>query len=204
MYTLNGAYKASLLRDNFRGGNAIFTQAPFPIKCGGAPQKMLYLSEETFRRNGVRDQTNLHFYAATPVLFPAQLDYNAALELILVEKEIQAHCKHVLTAVEKDNRVAVFKNLDTEEEVRQDFDLLHVVPPQSAPDFVANSSLAATNGYLDVNPQTLQHAKYGNIFGLGDIANLATSKTASAIFSQAPVLVHNLIREMEQEEQQAR
>ena len=79
MYTLNGAYKASVLRDNFRGGNAVFTQAPFPIKCGGAPQKMLYLSEETFRKNGVREETNIKFYAATPCLFPPQPDYNAAL-----------------------------------------------------------------------------------------------------------------------------
>ena len=55
MYTLEYAYKTSILRETFRGGNAIFTSPAFPIKCGGAPQKLLYLSEETFRRNGVRD-----------------------------------------------------------------------------------------------------------------------------------------------------
>lgn len=67
MYTLNGAYKTSVLRESFRGGNALFTCPPFPIKCGGAPQKILYLSEATFRKNGVRDQSNLKFMTATPV-----------------------------------------------------------------------------------------------------------------------------------------
>jgi len=79
MYTLEGAYKTSLMREAFRGGNAIFTCPKFPIKCGGAPQKILYLSEETFRNNGVRDSSNLRYYAAPPIMFPPNDDYNKAL-----------------------------------------------------------------------------------------------------------------------------
>ena len=79
MYTLEGAYKTSVLRENFRGGNAIFSSPVFPIKCGGAPQKILYLSESTFRKNNVRDKTNLCYYAATPVMFPPNDVYNVAL-----------------------------------------------------------------------------------------------------------------------------
>lgn len=37
IYTLSGAYKTSVLRDTFKGGNAVFCVPPFPIKCGGAP-----------------------------------------------------------------------------------------------------------------------------------------------------------------------
>jgi len=37
---------------------------------------------------------------------------------------------------------------------------------------------------------------YKNVFGLGDSANLAVAKTAAATFGQAPVVVHNLLKEM--------
>ena len=70
IYTLEGAYKTSQLREAFKGGNAIFTVPPFPIKCGGAPQKIMYLSEATFRKNGVRDETNMQFYSSPPNIFP--------------------------------------------------------------------------------------------------------------------------------------
>ena len=89
MYTLEGAYKTSLLREGFRGGNAVFTCPPFPIKCGGAPQKILYLSEATFRKNGVRDQTRLMYFSAPPVMFPPSDTYNAALNDQCVSKGIE-------------------------------------------------------------------------------------------------------------------
>jgi NADPH-dependent 2,4-dienoyl-CoA reductase/sulfur reductase-like enzyme len=95
-------------------------------------------------------------------------------------------------SVDGANRVAEFKNLDTGDLSKVDFDLLHVVPPQTAPKFIRESSLAAENGWLDVNINTLQHNKYPNIYGLGDVCNLPTAKTAAAVFTQAPVVAHNL------------
>ena len=88
MYTLQGAYKTSVLRENFRGGNALFTCPMFPIKCGGAPQKILYLSEATFRRNKVRDLSTMKYLCATPVMFPPNDDYNAALTAQCQQKGI--------------------------------------------------------------------------------------------------------------------
>ena len=35
---------------NTRDGNAIFTFPNTPIKCAGAPQKIMYLAEEQFRK----------------------------------------------------------------------------------------------------------------------------------------------------------
>ena len=70
------------------------------------------------------------------------------------------------------------------------------MPPQSAPEFVANSPLAAQNGFMDVDKETLQSNKYPNVFGLGDICNVPTAKTAAAIFSMSPVVVHNMLKHM--------
>lgn len=155
MYQLEGAYKTSLLRENFRGGKAVFTCPPFPLKCGGAPQKILYLSEATFRKNGVRDETDMQYYSATGIIFPPNDDFSQALTQICEDKGITKHLQHNLTAVDKDNRVATFTNLTTGEKVNTDFDFLHVVPPQTAPKFIMDSELAHENGWLDVNINTL-------------------------------------------------
>ena len=97
MYTLEGAYKTSVLRDGFRGGNAIFTSPPFPIKCGGAPQKILYLCEASFRKNGVRDKSSLKFFSASPIMFPPNDEFSETLTKICLSKDIEQHFKHTLT-----------------------------------------------------------------------------------------------------------
>ena len=80
----------------------------------------------------------------------------------------------------------------TDEIVKTDFDLLHIVPPQTAHECIRNSPLAAGTGLIDVNPATLQHNKYPNVFALGDVANIPAAKTAAGVFSQAPVVSHNI------------
>ena len=102
----------------------------------------------------------------------------------------------MLTEVDGANRVATFKDLDSGAITRKDFDFLHLAPPQSAPEFIRNSALAAENGWLDVNIKTLKHNKFANVYGLGDVCNLPTAKTAAAIFSQTPVVVNNLLVDM--------
>lgn len=166
-----------------------------PIKCYGAPQKIMYLSEETFRRNKVRDQTNVSFYTCVPNFFPLCKDYAEALAPLAASKGIDTYFTQVLTKIDKDSRVATFKNSATGELTEKDYDFLHVVPPHSAPDFVSNSILASGNGWLDVNPKTLQHNRYENIFGLGDVNDLATAKTAAGAYAQTHIVLHNLIRE---------
>ena len=37
---------------NFRGGNALFTHPSGAVKCGGAPQKIMYLADDYFRQAG--------------------------------------------------------------------------------------------------------------------------------------------------------
>ena len=81
MYRLDYAKKMSLLRENFKGGRAIFTLPQMPVKCGGAPQKIMYLSEETFRKNGVRDNIDIHFYTSAPSMFPVKKFGDALLPL---------------------------------------------------------------------------------------------------------------------------
>lgn len=179
----------------FTGGNAIFTQPSTPIKCGGAPQKIAYLAEDYFRKSGVRDKATVSFISGMGGIFSVK-KYADALDAVLSRKGMEAHYKHDLVEIRAGSKEAVFQNLDTQEEAIFPYDMIHVTPPMSAPDFIKHSSLANEAGWVDVDKQTLQHTRYTNIFSLGDASSLPTSKTGAAVRKQAPVLVNNLLEVM--------
>lgn len=187
--TVNSTWEA--LR-SFKGGNAVFTMPPVPIKCAGAPQKILYLADEALRRQGVREKSNLVYMAAGAGIFGVP-KYAATLRAVVARKGIDARFRQNLVAVRPDAKDAVFRHLDTGEETVLRYEMLHVVPPQSAPDFVKRSPLADAAGWVDVDKYTLQHVRYPNVFSLGDASSLPTSRTGAAIRKQAPVMVENLL-----------
>ncbi len=113
-------------------------------------------------------------------MFPNCLKFSESLNKIRKSKDIDAHFFHEMFKIDKNNRVAYFKDTKNGNNVvKVDYDFLHIVPPQNAPDFL--KPIAAANGYVDVDPATLQHNKYPNIFAIGDSANLPTAKTAAGV-----------------------
>lgn len=180
---------------NFKGGTAIFTAPNTPIKCGGAPQKIMYLAEDYFRKSGVRKASKIIFASGGTKIFGVE-KYAKTLNKIVQERDIDTEFFHNLVEIDGENRRAVFQHLQTGEKVSMDYEMIHVVPPMSAPEFIKSSPLADENGWLDVHKHTLQHTKYANVFGIGDATNLPTSKTGAAIRKQAPVLVQNLLAAM--------
>lgn len=176
---------------NFQGGTAIFTHPATPIKCGGAPQKICYLAEEHFRKSGVRDKSRVIFAIAAPELF-AVAKYRKVLESVAQRQGVEVLLDHELIAVSSDTKEAIFRRKSDGEEVSIGYDMIHVTPPQGPPNFIAQSPLADAAGWVDVDRHTLQHVRYPNVFGLGDCANLPTSKTGAAIRKQAPVAATNV------------
>jgi sulfide:quinone oxidoreductase len=176
----------------FRGGTALFTEPTTPVKCGGAPQKIMYLAEETFRKNGVRDQSRVVFLNAKPTLFTAPY-YIPALERVIRERRLEVQLGQDLVALRAGAREAVFRDVKTGAEQVLHYDMIHVTPPMSAPEFVRSSPLANADGWVEVDKHTLQHVRYPNVFSLGDCSSLPTSKTGAAVRKQAPVLVANLL-----------
>ena len=178
---------------SFKGGDAVFTHPATPIKCGGAPQKIMYLADDAFRRQGVRDRARIHFYSGETAIFKVE-PYAKALLEVIKRKEIEApRFKHSLKEVRVDAREAVFDDLATNTEVVQRFDLLHVTPPMSAPDFIKRSPLAASSGWIEVDKHTCRHVRHPDVFALGDCSSLPTSKTGAAIRKQAPVVATNIL-----------
>lgn len=177
----------------FRGGDAVFTHPATPIKCGGAPQKIMYLADDALRRRGVREGARIHFYCGDPAIFKSA-HYAATLMKVIERKGIEApHFKHSLKEVRPESREAIFDDLANSKEVVQKFDLLHVTPPMSAPDFIKASPLAASTGWVEVDKFTCRHVRFPTVFSLGDCSSLPTSKTGAAIRKQAPVVVANIL-----------
>ncbi|CAI9736192.1 sulfide:quinone oxidoreductase, mitochondrial-like isoform X1 [Octopus vulgaris] len=181
----------------FEGGNAIFTVPATPIKCGGAPQKIMYLAEEYFNKTGKRDKANVLFNTSLGVMFVVK-HYSEKLYVIAKDRGIHVNFKHSLIEVRPETGEAIFKKLDSEsgETATFKYDFLHVTPPMSAPDVISKSVLSDAAGFLNVNKETLQHVKYDNIFGVGDCTNIPTSKTAAAAAGQCGVLSKNLMAKM--------
>jgi sulfide:quinone oxidoreductase len=172
--------------------NAVFTCAPMPIKCPGAPQKIAYLADDVFKRK--RLGAKVIYATATPGIFGVPT-YAAPLREVVARKGIDARYNHVLTEVRPDTKEAIFRVTDGEssrEEVIT-YGMLHVTPPMAAPDVVAQSSLAAANGFVEVDQYSLQHLRFANVFSLGDVSGMPNSKTAAAVRGQAPVLTANLL-----------
>ena len=201
------------LVQKFKGGNAVFTQPTTPIKCGGAPQKIMYLADDHWAKTGVKSDTNVIFATPGSVIFGVP-DFAKTLTKVLQRKNIHFKPFYAISKIDVANKEVHFTNAKPgendcvvnegnglSERTEGDsayvipFDLLHLAPPQRAPDFIKNSPLSngTPGGWIDVDINTLQHNKYPNVFAVGDAAALPTAKTGAAIRKQAPVVAGNVV-----------
>lgn len=175
----------------FDGGTALFTHPATPVKCGGAPVKICFLAEDHFRRRGIRDRCKVIFGVAMPRIFAVD-QYARTLEDATARRNIDVQLNQDLIEIRPESKEAFFQNIETGDQKTVKYDMLHVTPRMGPPDFVKNSPLAGEGGWADVDKHTTQHVRYPNIFALGDVSSLPTSKTGAAIRKQAPVTVANI------------
>jgi sulfide:quinone oxidoreductase len=183
------------LIQNLKDGRALFTQPPMPIKCAGAPQKAMYLACDHWLRRGVLQDIEVAFHTATPVLFGVK-EFVPPLMAYVEKYGAQLNFSANLKAIDGSARKAWFEVKRADggtERVERTFDMIHVCPPQRAPLFVRDSGLADAAGWIEVSPETLQHPRYGNVFGLGDACSAPNAKTAAAARKQAPVVAENVL-----------
>ena len=190
-YTYETAPYTWKLVQELKSGKALFTQPTMPIKCAGAPQKAMYLSADYWVKQGLINSIDVQFYTATPGLFGVAA-YVPALMKYVEKYQASLHFQHNLVKIDGDKKIATFQNADGDT-VESDYDMIHVCPPQVAPDFIRESPLADASGWIDVDQNTLQHKRYENIWSLGDGMNAPNAKTAAAARAQAPVVAINLL-----------
>lgn len=193
----NAPYTWEMIK-NFKGGTAVFTNPLSPVKCGGAPHKIMHLACDYWRKKGILDKCNVHYISGAGMIFGIK-KYADTLNEVLVKNKVITHFKCNTVEIDGNNKTLYYEEKNAADVVERKaikFDFCHAVPPQSAPDFIKNSPLAdAANlyGYVEVDMHTLQHTRYTNIFSLGDSMNAPSSKTGAAIRKQAPVIVQNVL-----------
>ena len=181
-----------------RRGRAIFTQSPMPIKCAGAPQKVMYLSADHWLRHGCLDTMDISFFNAGAVLFGVK-DYVPPLMEYVDRYKAALNFNHNLVRIDGPAKRAWFSRTaadGTKDMVETSFDMIHVTPPQRAPDFIRVSPIADAAGWVEVDQATLRHRRFPDIYGLGDACNAPNAKTAAAARKQAPIVAHNLLKDM--------
>jgi sulfide:quinone oxidoreductase len=182
------------LVQGLKRGRALFTQPPMPIKCAGAPQKAMYLSCDRWRDAGVLSNIEVEFHNAGAVLFGVPAYVPALMEYVK-RYGIQLKPESKLVGVDGAAKVATFEDKVGEQATRVErgFDMLHAVPPQIAPDFVQSSPIAGPAGFIDVDQATLRHARFPNIYALGDVCSTPNAKTMAAARKQAPIVAVNVL-----------
>ncbi|MCW8837768.1 MAG: NAD(P)/FAD-dependent oxidoreductase [Thiovulaceae bacterium] len=191
----------------------VFTHPATPIKCGGAPKKIMYLTNSRLKEADARENAELTFYPNGGAMFGVPEYHDAILEQFKRE-DFKWHYRHNLVGVELKNKIAVFDSkwqekgewdpvlkeyevIAKHERIKVPYDFLHISPPMVAPREVRESDLGSAAGFVPVNKETLQHVQYKNIFAIGDVAAVPMGKTGGSVRKQYKVLVDNLIAKME-------
>ncbi len=194
----------------------IFTHPNTPIKCGGAPKKIMYLTDARLREAGARDNAELSFYPNGSKMFGVK-EYHDAIVNQFEARDMKWNYRHNLIAVDPVKKIATFNrhwkekgawDADLEEysinmkaeTVEKKFDFLHITPPMKAAEEIANSPVGSSKGWVPVKKETLQHVKYPNVFALGDIAAVPMGKTGGSARKQYKVVAENIISMMEGKE----
>jgi sulfide:quinone oxidoreductase len=179
----------------FKSGRAIFTVPNTPIKCGGAPQKIMYLAGDAFRANRVRAKADVVFASALDKIFGVT-KYATSLDKVIQKRDIRTLFKHNLTAIDPKRKVATFTT-GTGETAELDFSFMHVTPPMGPQPFLVGNPLCNEVGWVKVHLGTLQSPEFPDVFSLGDACDAPTSKTGAAIRKQAPVVVKNMLNRLD-------
>lgn len=198
-YDYELAPKTWKLIKGMRQGTAVFTMPSGPIKCAGAPQKIAYLAADYWQQQGVLDAIRIVLVLPTPGMFGVEV-FAKELDLVAKRYGIEVHFSSEVTEIDPTAQTVTITDNSSQSSEQVDYTMLHVVPPQSAPDWIKHSPVAKAddpNGYVDIDPNTLQHVRWPEIFSLGDAGSSPNSKTGAAIRKQAPVVVENLLAAME-------
>lgn len=193
-YVFDLAAKASPLLRDLRRGTVVFVQPTGPASCAGAAQKPMYQACDYWRRIGVLPDLRVVLLVADDTIFGIP-EIDAELDRKIAEYGIEVHLGAAVREVDADRRTIVFTTGSGSRAHSITYDALLAEPPQSAPPFIADSGLSAPEaaGFADVDPRTLRHRRFPNVWALGDAAATTNSKSGGALRAQTKVLAQNLV-----------
>lgn len=176
------------------------TEPDTPIKGMGSSLDVLFLGNDIAKGNGLSFKKDVHknvkftFVRADEHLFAIK-NFNAAIkQKIDREKNMDTLLGYNLTEIDAQQKIATFDV--NNKKIKMNYDFIHITPAMQVPKVLRDSSLVIKEGkykgYLAVDKKTLQHLKYKNIFGLGDVLGIPLAKTAGSAQKQGVVIQDNI------------
>ncbi|MGC9417995.1 MAG: NAD(P)/FAD-dependent oxidoreductase [Rhodovulum sp.] len=182
------------------GGKAVFYRPATEMKCAGAPLKYTFLTDDYARRKGSRGRVEIHYAAHSGSFFSVPI-VNEKVRMLFDDRGVKPCFDHVLKAIDPGKKILTFATPEGEQEM--DYDFTNVIPPMVAPDVLRNSPLPwqdgpwVNEGWAEVDKETLRHARYSNVFAVGDCAGVPKGKTAASVKWQVPVAEDHLVADIE-------
>lgn len=180
------------------GGVGLFTRPGTEMKCAGAPIKHTFLIDDIARRGGTRGKADITYFANNNSLFGVPI-VAEKIRMVFGDRGINHEYGHVVQAIDPGAKKVTFATPDGDYE--RDYDYVHIIPPQRAPDVVRNAGLSWANkwedqGWVECHKETLRHLRYDNIFAVGDVAGVPKGKTAASVKWQVPVVEDHLVADI--------
>jgi sulfide:quinone oxidoreductase len=190
---------AAMDRFTDEGGDAVFLRPATEMKCAGAPLKYAFLTEDFATRKGNRDKVRLTYAAHNKALFGVPI-VSEKVRMLYQERGIDVVHDRVLKAIDPARRVLTFETPEGMED--RPYDFTNVIPPMRAPEVVRNSPLPwaerwAGQGWVEVDPTCMRHARYPEVFAVGDVAGVPKGKTAASVKWQVPVIEDHLVSQIQ-------
>lgn len=178
------------------GGQGLFTRPATEMKCAGAPLKHAFLIDDIARRRGNRGKADFLYAAPQGSLFGVPI-VAEKVRMLFGERNIDTAMQHTLQAIEPGAKRATFRDADGAR-VDMDYDYIHVIPPQRAPDVIRQSGLSwadrwTDQGWVECDQHSLRHLRYEDIWALGDVAGVPKGKTAASVKWQVPVIEDGIV-----------
>ncbi len=189
---------AAMDRFTDEGGEAVFFRPATEMKCAGAPLKYTFLTDDYARRKGTRGNVEITYAAHSKSLFGVPI-VNEKVRMLFEDRGFDVVHDHVLKAIDPGRKTLTFTTPEGEAEMPYDF--TNVIPPMRAPDVVRNSPLPwadkwTDQGWVEVDPYTLRHIRYPDVFAVGDVAGVPKGKTAASVKWQVPVVEDHLVADI--------
>ena len=179
----------------------LFSEPRTPIKGRGSALSLMMLYNHMLKREGAQGRVTFDYMTAHTRLLELEAFDGVLKKELKKHINIEAAYGKELVAVDAGAKKATFVHNGAKEEIA--YDLLHVTPPLRAPQVMRDSPLAVQDGvqkgWMAVDPATLRHPDYGNVFGLGDVIALPYAKSGGAAQHQGIILQDNIAAALEGE-----
>jgi sulfide:quinone oxidoreductase len=189
-YTMEGAQRLFQALQKFQRGTIVIGVAGIPYKCPPAPVEFAFLLDDYLRARGIRDRTEVKLLSPLNRAFTIEAT-SKLVQPILAERGIELTGFFNVESVDP-----VAKTVTSLEGETVGYDLLILVPPHRGQQVIETSNLGDERGWVPVDKHTLKHAKFADIWAIGDTTNIPISKSGSVAHYEATVAAAEIAAEV--------